>query len=653
MKSTKQKIIRFFLFLLAFLMVAIIALFFFRGTLLQKAIGKVQTKLKADYNCNFTVKEASFEGLSGLSMTDITLVPFQADTLLSIQKVKTKVNIFKLLAGEVQIDNLQLQNGFVQLVKNEKGSNFDAFLHSKSKDDTKTEARDYAERAYNLITKGLNLIPENIDLKNLSLRVHDMDKKMLLLSNQLSLKKHQLKTTVIVETNTFSQNWNINGLVDPRAKKADVQITSGDTTKVRLPYVDEKFKLPTSFDNLHLKIDNIDMDFGGKLHVDGYASVDNLTINNHRIASKDVVFEKASIDYKVLLGSRFIVLDSTSVAQLNEIKLKPYLEFNTEKDTVYTLQAKIKKMKAQGFINSLPKGLFSHFVGMQAEGDFDYNLDFKININKPWKMVFNSRFNKQNLKITKYGEANLGKLNSQFTYRAIDNGKAQRPVIVGRDNLFYTPLEEMSPYIKKCVLTSEDPSFMSHRGFITEAFRQSIIKNIRTKKFSRGASTISMQLIKNVFLTREKTLSRKLEEILLVYILENNRIASKDRMLEVYFNVIEWGPNIYGIGEAASFYFQKKPADLNLSECLFLASIVPKPKKFMYMFDAQGNLKSNAEKHQQFIGKIMFKRGLLVADDTIGLKVPINVSGRARSYMNLKVERDSIAADTLGFMSDN
>jgi membrane peptidoglycan carboxypeptidase len=77
----------------------------------------------------------------------------------------------------------------------------------------------------------------------------------------------------------------------------------------------------------------------------------------------------------------------------------------------------------------------------------------------------------------------------------------------------------------------------------------------KTKKFSRGASTISMQLIKNVFLTREKTVSRKLEEILLVYILENNRIV-KERMLEVYFNIIEWGPNVYGIGEASRFYFQ-------------------------------------------------------------------------------------------------
>ena len=153
-------------------------------------------------------------------------------------------------------------------------------------------------------------------------------------------------------------------------------------------------------------------------------------------------------------------------------------------------------------------------------------------------------------------------------YRAIIKNVLQRPIVVGTENPDYTPLDQISPYLQKCVLTTEDPSFFRHRGFINEAFKQSIIKNIRTKKFARGASTISMQLVKNVFLTREKTLSRKLEEILLVYILENNRVVSKERMLEVYFNIIEWGPDVYGIGEASRFYFQKTPAELSLNECL-------------------------------------------------------------------------------------
>ena len=150
----------------------------------------------------------------------------------------------------------------------------------------------------------------------------------------------------------------------------------------------------------------------------------------------------------------------------------------------------------------------------------------------------------------------------------------------------------------------------------------------------------------NVFLTREKTLSRKLEEILLVYLLENNRITSKKRMLEVYFNVIEWGPNVYGIGEASAFYFQKKPLELTLNECLFLASIVPKPKKFMSLFDEEGKLKSFANNREEFIKKLMMQRGLIIPEDTIGQHIPIFISGPARTLMKFKVN-DSIRVDSL------
>ena len=645
MKINKQKIFRILLFIFILLIVAIVSVYLFRNTLLKEAISKAEKKFGVDYNADFSIKSANFEGFSGLSMSEIVIVPRGADTLISIENIKTKINLFELISGNVQIENLDLKNGFVQLVKSKSGNNYDAFLKSNTSENDTIEKRDYAESVYGLITKLLNYVPAKMELQNIALRINDSGKKTILKTDNLVLKNQQLTTSLNVETNSFTQKWNIKGLADPRNIKADFKITNSDTTQIKLPYIKDKFNISTSFDNLHLKIDNVDMSFG-ELSIDGFTSVENLTINNPRIAKKDVVFKNGSLAFKFLIGSDFISLKEDSQVIVNSIKLNPYLEYNTEKDRVYTLKATIPRMKAQDFINSLPEGLFSHFQGMEAQGDFDYSLAFKINIDKPWRLTFNSKFNKQGLRITKYGDANLNKLNSEFTYQAIENGRKQRPVYIGEQNPFYTPLNQIPPYLQKSVLTCEDPSFMLHRGFITEAFKQSISKNVSAKRFARGASTISMQLVKNVFLTREKTLSRKLEEILLVYILENNRIASKERMLEVYFNVIEWGPNVYGVGEAAKFYFQKEATDLTLKECLFLASIVPKPKKFMYQFDDEGNQKSNADRHQLLISKIMLRRGLLTSEDTIGLKAPIYVSGRARSLLRLK-ERDTIFRDTV------
>jgi len=645
MRTKKQKIMLAAKIIAATFLVMVIALFVFRNALLKQVIAKVSFKMERDYNSNFSVKEATFVGFSGVSLSEIILVPKNADTLFNIQKMKTSVNFWRLLIGDIQLGTLEIENGYVQLVKNKKGRNFDAFLKKDEVTTSSKEKRDYAKFAYRIISKVLNLVPTDMKIENLSFRLNDNGNKTTINFQKLRLVNQQLETSIKVETNTFTQRIRIQGFADPRNKKADIRFFNMDSGAIKMPYIDERFNLKSSFDSIRLSIQNIDKS-GGELHIDGFASIANLMINHPKIASKDVVIKNAKFDFRFLLGSDFISIDSSSTIEFNKIKFNPYLAYETEEDTIYKLKVAIPKMKAQDFIVSLPDGLFTHFQGMEAEGNFEYKLDFMFNKNKPNTLIFDSNLKKENLKITKYGEANLNKLNGEFVYRAIINNVPQRPILVGAENPNYTPLNQISPYLQKCVLTSEDPSFFSHRGFINEAFKQSILKNIRTKKFSRGASTISMQLIKNVFLTREKTVSRKLEEILLVYILENNRIASKERMLEVYFNIIEWGPNVYGIGEASQFYFQKKPADLTLKECLYLATIIPKPRKFMWQFDNEGKLKSFANQQQKFLSNLMLRRGILIPEDTIGQSIPLQISGNAHSLLNIK-EQDSIPVDSL------
>ncbi|MGM8361021.1 transglycosylase domain-containing protein [Flavobacterium sp. ARAG 55.4] len=645
MKTQKQKIFLILKILIAVILIAVIGIFIFRETLLQQAIAKTTKKIKSDYNSEFLVKNAHFEGLSGINLTDITLVPKNADTLFHIQKMRTSVNIWRLLLGDVQLGTLEVKNGYIQLTQKGKIKNFAAFLKRNKNEENSTNKKDYASFTYRIISKVLNLIPTDMEVENLKFKLDDNGKKATIDIKKLVLLNKELETSIHVKTNTFGQRWKIKGFADPRNQKADLRFFNIDTGAIKVPYFDERYNLISSFDSIRLNIENIDKS-GGELHIDGFTSIANLKINHAKIARKDVLIKNARFDYRLLLGSDFISVDSSSTVQFNKVKFHPYLAYKTEEDTIYKLKVNIPKIKAQNFISSLPDGLFTHFEGMEAEGSFSYNLDFEYNKNKPDDLVFNSDIKKENLKITRYGEANLNKLNGEFMYRAIINNVLQRPVLVGMANPYFTPLEQISPYLQKCVLTTEDPSFFSHHGFINEAFKQSIIKNIKTKKFSRGASTISMQLIKNVFLTREKTLSRKLEEILLVYILENNRIVSKERMLEVYFNIIEWGPNVYGIGEASQFYFQKIPADLTFNECLFLARIIPSPKKFMYQFNDEGNLRESAMNQVSFLTNLMIRRGLLTVEDTIFKKEQTILTGPAKSLLRIK-EKDTTVLDSL------
>ncbi|HQV35011.1 MAG TPA: biosynthetic peptidoglycan transglycosylase [Flavobacterium sp.] len=646
MRTKKQKIILSLKLFLVFLVLIFITLYFFRDVLLQKSITRIQTKFETDFNCRFSVKKAAFSGLTEVELVDILLIPKNADTLLSVEKIKTNYSFFQLLTGNIRLNNMEMSNGFVQLIKNKNGRNFDAFLKKNPEEEKTTEKRDYAALANRLLTKVFNLIPAEMTLSNLSLKIDDMGRKVNLHLNKLTLEDHQLQSSIKVKTNSFSQNWQMKGYADPRLKKADLKFSTYDSTKIRMPYIEERFGLFSSFSAIHIVLNNLTME-EGKLYIDGVTEIEDLTVNHPKIASKDVIFEKTQIDYHFILGSNFIAIDRSSSAKLNKITLRPFVKYSTEKDTIYTLKIGVPKMKAQDFVNSLPTGLFAHFEGMQVQGAFDYQLDFEFNKNNPEALIFESKLNKENLKILKYGEADLSKLNGEFVYNAIENGRKQRSVLVGAGNPYFTPLEEISPYLQKAVLTFEDPQFYNHSGFSTDAFKQSIAKNIKTKKFTRGASTISMQLVKNVFLTREKTLSRKLEEILLVYLLENNRLVPKARMLEVYLNVIEWGPNVYGIGESAQFYFEKTPRELTLNESLFLASIVPSPKKFMWLFDKEGNQKPYAVSKQKMYKNIMLSRGLIEAQDSITAAIPVKIKGISKTYLRLKTEKDSTAIDSI------
>jgi hypothetical protein len=290
-------------------------------------------------------------------------------------------------------------------------------------------------------------------------------------------------------------------------------------------------------------------------------------------------------------------------------------------------------------------GLFESLEGIKVAGKLKYNLDFFLDAKNPDGVRINSSLRKsKDFKILSWGKTNIQKINSDFVYTPYEYGKPMRDIVIGPRNPDYTPLNNISPSLKYAVLTAEDPSFYTHKGFVEKAFQRSIATNFKEKAFKRGGSTISMQLVKNVFLSRQKTMVRKIEEILIVWLMENNQVSSKERMFEVYLNLIEWGRNVYGIGEAARYYFGKHPSDLNLGESIFLANIVPRPKKGLYFFEGDGSLSTGLRGYFKLIGGLMARRGYTSRDT--------NAYGfygvRLKSSLRRKVDPvDSVKVDSL------
>jgi membrane peptidoglycan carboxypeptidase len=171
------------------------------------------------------------------------------------------------------------------------------------------------------------------------------------------------------------------------------------------------------------------------------------------------------------------------------------------------------------------------------------------------------------------------------------------------------------------VLTTEDGAFYRHHGFNHAAIRSSVQANLKAGRFVRGASTISMQLAKNVFLSRDKALSRKIEEVILTDYLE--QILQKDEMMELYLNVVEFGPDVYGITQAAEFYFGRKPEELDLAECFFLATLLPSPIRFAKLRD-KGEVSEAWMRHLGALMEIAARNGKITrAELEEGLKESI------------------------------
>lgn len=151
------------------------------------------------------------------------------------------------------------------------------------------------------------------------------------------------------------------------------------------------------------------------------------------------------------------------------------------------------------------------------------------------------------------------------------------PFLVGPRNAWWTPSKSIPSEMEWAVIVAEDANFYRHEGIDVKAIKNAIKYDLEKKRLARGASTITQQTAKNLFLSREKTFTRKIEELYLAKRMEQE--LTKGRILELYLNIVELGPMVYGIGHGARYYFGKPADALTPRECAFLAAMLPGPQK--------------------------------------------------------------------------
>lgn len=607
-----------------------------RTSVAERVIRAKLSEIRESKGIAVAFEKLSFRGFDQLELLNLTAGTSDSARLIKLEKLDVNINLWRLIRGALTIDALTLKNGIADAGAWRQLRNQKADTSEKSDTLSGSENRDLPS----LIARLKTILPQRIQMENLKLQYADSHGLYTAEIMLLSLHGKQVDGSMRLSDDSCSQTWKISG---EAGNKLHLRFTPVDTGA--LPLIYQALSADVRLRAADVSITILNEGLGG-LPMSVSGSIEGLRIKHSSLSTDTIVFNELSANAQIHLNRIALTVDSVSDFKINHIKGSFGLEFPLSKRaSKYALKVRIPLMPANDFFASLPQGAFDDTRNLKASGELRYRLDFALDGHKPDDVEFYSSLERVNFRILEYPSTPLTLMNSSFTYQAYMGSVPVRRFVVGTENPNFIPLDNIPQRLINSILTTEDPSFFRHGGFIQDAFKESIATNYKAGGFKRGGSTISMQLVKNVFLNRKKTVFRKMEEALIVWLIETQRLTSKERMMEVYLNVIEWGPNVYGIGEASRFYFAKSPAKLSLPECLFLANIIPRPTAFRYCFDKEGNLRDFMVEKSRFIVNRMVTREFISPADTLGFDPYVKLSGPAKAM----VVPEEVPADSIRF----
>lgn len=599
-----KKLLYFIITIFVLIALAVGAVFIFSDTIMKKVLDKELGDVRDKYGVQVKYEGLKFNDLSSMTFNGISLYKVDADknitdTIATVDSLTATAQLRSLMKKKLKLVSLRIAG--VDVVYKMKSHRSDADSVEVETENAEQGSKKSIYEKFNQAT-GLffRMMPERFSLTDFNLSVESDSFYAKIAVPRFQIKDDKFESDVICQEMTHEiQNLSLTGTYqrNDQTITADIQSNS-DTARVIVPFIEYKYGAKIAANIFFVKV-SVDADeSAGLFKIRGNASAEYLSIYHERLSAQTLNCGSPSSDFLLNIDKNSIELDSSTVVRLEKLEFSPYVKLDKGDNFGLTIKLNKDRFPADNLFSSIPRGLMPSLEGIKVEGDIDYHLLFSFDMDNIDSLQFASSMKKYpGFKITKFGNVDLRKMQDTFTYLAYDQNVLQRKILVSETNPNYRKLDDISVYLRNAVLFSEDPSFFRHRGFLESALRESMIKNIKEKRFARGGSTISMQLVKNVFLNREKKLQRKAEEAMIVWLIENNALTSKDRMYEVYLNVIEWGPNVYGAAEAAKFYFGKEPSKLTAEEAIYLAMIIPRPKKFKWCFDDEGKLRDSYEQY--------------------------------------------------------
>lgn len=361
----------------------------------------------------------------------------------------------------------------------------------------------------------------------------------------------------------------------------------------------------------HFTLDITDSDTIG---ITVAASIEPLRIFSPGLAD-DTVTAAARLEFRgtFCIGSSTVNVDSGLVAvQEFPVSFSLHGTFSS----LPRLELRIWNHSVDGhqLSRSVPEGMMGILEGLELTGSASFDLHAILDWNCPDSSDFSGVVNVSGLRVG-YSPVSVGQLRQGGSCFMRDSWNGGRRILLSPEqNQDFVVFDSLPPSFEGLLRCAEDATFRSHDGLCEYHIRNSLRANMETGRFVRGGSTITMQLARNLFLGREKTLARKLQEVFLTWRLEV--YLSKDRMLEIYANIVELGPDVFGFREAAEYYFHRELRKLSTRQMAYLISILPGPRLY-HSFFRNGRVPAYWEDYLDRLITISSRRGWIDPDSAV------------------------------------
>jgi len=295
----------------------------------------------------------------------------------------------------------------------------------------------------------------------------------------------------------------------------------------------------------------------------------------------------------------------------------------TDEPPTFELRTDVRQLPLGKLLGSLPEALLPNSWSEEITGTMDLNCGVSGPLHRrtAWSLDWSGDFSRM---VLASGElaSQVERLQRPFEHSFRGRNESDKAIarLIGAKDPHFTPLRRISSHLVNAVVSTEDAGFFGHAGFEPHELKEAMLENLREGK-GRGGSTITQQLAKNLFLNGERSLARKLREAILAWRLETD--LPKERILEIYLNIAEWGPGLYGIGDASEHYFGRAPRVLRPEEAAFLASLLPSPRRYHGYYHERGVSRNRQALVQDILnsmhrmGRLQRRAFLLALDEPI------------------------------------